>query len=63
MLVCFLNEMCLPILGKTENVFESHPRQTKVVKSGSDNSTAKRSAMGVCYGSLEKTIINGFPVP
>ena len=54
--------MCLLILGKTENVFESHPRQTEVVKSGSDNSTAKRLAMGVCYGSLEKTIINGCPV-
>ena len=28
-------------------VFESQPRQTLVVKTGSDNSTAKRSAIGV----------------
>ena len=28
-------------------VFESQPRQTQVVKTGSDSSTAKRSALGV----------------
>ena len=28
-------------------VFESQPRQTLVVKTGSDSSTAKRSAIGV----------------
>ena len=28
-------------------VFESQQRQTQVVKTGSDNSTAKRSAIGV----------------
>ena len=28
-------------------MFESKPRQTLVVKSGSDSSTAKRSAIGV----------------
>ena len=33
-------------------VFESYPRHTQVVKTGSDNSTAKRSAT-VCNGSLE----------
>ena len=27
-------------------VFESEPRQTQVIKTGSDNSTAKRSAIG-----------------
>ena len=28
-------------------VFESQPRQTEIVKRGSDSSTAKRSAIGV----------------
>ena len=28
-------------------MFESQPRQTQVVKTGSDSSTAKRSAIGV----------------
>ena len=28
-------------------MFESQPRQTKVLKTGSDSSTAKRSAIGV----------------
>ena len=28
-------------------VFQSQPRQTKVLKTGSDSSTAKRSAVGV----------------
>ena len=28
-------------------VFESQPQQTQVVKTGSDNSTAKRSAIGM----------------
>ena len=30
-------------------VFESQPRQTKVVKTGSDSSTAKHSAKGVNF--------------
>ena len=29
------------------SIFESLPQQTKVVKTGSDSSTAKRSALGV----------------
>ena len=30
-------------------IFESQPRQTKVVKTGSDSSTAKRSEIGVSF--------------
>ena len=43
-------------------VFEFQPRQTLVVKTGSDSSTAKRSVIDEYHGSLEMTIINGFPV-
>ena len=43
-------------------VFESQPRRTKVLKTGSDSSDAKRSAIGVCHGSSEITIINGYHV-
>ena len=41
-------------------VFKSQPRQTLVVKTGSDSSTAKRSALGV--SGTEMTIINGCPM-
>ena len=43
-------------------VFESQPRQTLVVKTGSDNSTAKRLAIGEFYRSSEMPIINGCPL-
>ena len=43
-------------------VLESQPRQTEVVKTGSDSSIAKRSALGVFHGSSEMTIINRCPV-
>ena len=44
--------------------FDPRSRQTQVVKSGSDSSTAKRSATGVTVTgpSSEMTIINGRPV-
>ena len=35
-------------------LFESHPRQTYVVKTGSDISTAKRSSIGVCVTGPRK---------
>ena len=37
-------------------VFESQPRYTLLVKTGSDSSTAKRSAIAVCLKSSEITI-------
>ena len=44
-------------------VFESQPRQTLVVGTGSDSFIAKRSAKGCeCHGSSEMTILNGCPV-
>ena len=44
-------------------VFESLLRQTLLVKTDSDSSTAKRSAIGcLCYGTSEMTIINVCPV-
>ena len=43
-------------------VFESQPRQTLVVKTGSDNPTAKRLAKGEFYRSSEMPIINGCPL-
>ena len=33
-------------------VCESQPRQTQVVKAGSNSSTAKRLAIDVCHGPL-----------
>ena len=33
-------------------VFESQPRQTLVVKIGSDSSTVKRSALGLCLSRV-----------
>ena len=41
-------------------VFKSQPRQTQVVKTSSDSSTAKRIRCE-CHGSSEMTIINGAP--
>ena len=38
--------------------FESQPRHTQVVKTDSDSSTVKRSAIAEYHGSF----INGFPV-
>ena len=45
------------------SVFGSQSRQTKVVKSGSDSSTAKRSAIVWVLRVLEMTIISGRPMP
>ena len=44
-------------------VFKSQPRQTKVVKTGSDSPTAKRSAIGVSVtGTRRWPLLNGCPV-
>ena len=47
-----------------KRMFEFQPRQPLIVKTGSDISTPKQSAIGVyvCHGSTEMTIINGCPV-
>ena len=37
--------------------FESQPRQTLVIKAGSDSSIVKRSATGECHESSEMTNI------
>ena len=46
-------------------VFESQPRKTKVIKTGSASSTDKHSAIGdgECHGSSDMTIINDAPCP
>ena len=43
-------------------VFESQPRQTLVVKTGSYSPTANNSAICKCHGSSVMTTINGCPV-